>query len=440
MLPQHVIDPAHVRTPLDALAVVTYALVFIAVAALAQRRPSYAIAALVAVVPFALYRDVGHTTITLSKVALLAAIVGLALRRADVRCVLDPTARGFVIAGLGVVAATALSIVHADFREPALRETLKACEYLALFVTVVVAARADAAQTPVRYAFAATAAVVAVLALAQEFGGAPSGLWYADHAIPRIAGPLEGPNQLAGYLGIVLPVVFAYLATRGTALERFAFAAGAAALVLTISRAGVATTALASAIVAAFSPARARNAALALGACGAIAGVALLALWGYAAAHSFAGFDLLGRFSTFAEVAQPGSVGNRSQLWHAAIILWREHPIFGIGAGNFEFELARAGYPGLRTHANSLYLQSLAEGGVISFTATLALVTVSIASFVRAPREPLLVAALAASVGFALHQFFDLLVFFPKVGEIWWILLGLAAARTDASRRARAPS
>jgi O-antigen ligase len=139
-------------------------------------------------------------------------------------------------------------------------------------------------------------------------------------------------------------------------------------------------------------------------------------------------------------VAQPGSVGNRSQLWHAAIILWRAHPIFGIGAGNFEFELARAGYPGLRTHANSLYLQSLAEGGVISFTATLALVVVSIASFVRAPREPLIVAALAASIGFAIHQFFDLLVFFPKVGELWWILLALAAARADAARHTRTPS
>jgi O-antigen ligase len=440
VLPHHVIDPAHVRTPLDALGVVSYALAFVCVAALAHRRPSYAIAALVAVVPFALYRDIGHTTITLSKVALLAAIVGLALRRADLRRVFDPTARGFAIAGLGVVAATALSIVHADFREPALRETLKACEYLALFATVVVAARADAAQTPVRYAFAATAAIVAVLALAQEFGGAPSGLWYADHAIPRIAGPLEGPNQLAGYLGLALPVVFAHLATRGTTLERFALLAGSAALVLTISRAGVATTALAVAIVAAFSPARARNAALAIGACGAVAGVALLAFWGYAATHSLAGFDLLGRFSTFAEVAQPGSVGNRSQLWHAAVILWREHPIFGIGAGNFEFELARAGFPGLRTHANSLYLQSLAEGGIISFAATLGLVSVSIASFVRAPREPLIVAALAASIGFAIHQIFDFLVFFPKVGELWWILLGLAAARTDAARRARAPS
>jgi O-antigen ligase len=94
----------------------------------------------------------------------------------------------------------------------------------------------------------------------------------------------------------------------------------------------------------------------------------------------------------------------------------------------------------LRTHANSLYLQSLAEGGVITLTATLALVAVSIASFVRAPREPLIVAALAASIGFAIHQFFDLLVFFPKVGELWWILLALAAARTDAARHAPTPS
>jgi hypothetical protein len=50
------------------------------------------------------------------------------------------------------------------------------------------------------------------------------------------------------------------------------------------------------------------------------------------------------------------------------------------------------------------------------------------------------VAALAASIGFAIHQVFDLLVFFPKVGELWWILIALAAARTDAARHARTPS
>jgi O-antigen ligase len=432
VLPQHAIDPSHVRTPPGVLDVALYALVLVAVALVTRRRPAYGVAGLIALVPFAFYRDVGHTTITLSKVALLGAIAGLALRGAGIDALRRPAAARIVLAGLLVVAATALSIAHAEFAEPALRETLKACEYVALFATVVTAARADPSERPIRIAFAASLALVALLALAQELGGAPSGLWFAGHAIPRIAGPLEGPNQLAGYLGLALPVVVAFLLRSPTRFERAAFALGSAALVLTISRAGVAAAIVAIAIVAVRSPARGRRSALTVGATGALAGLALLAFWGFAATHSLAGFDLLGRFSTLAEVAQPGSVGDRSQLWAAALVLWHRHPVFGIGAGNFEFELARAGFPGLRTHANSLYLQALAEGGIVSFAATLALVAVSIVSFARRSREPLVVAAFAASVGFALHQIFDLLVFFPKVGELWWILLGLAAARVVA--------
>jgi hypothetical protein len=36
--------------------------------------------------------------------------------------------------------------------------------------------------------------------------------------------------------------------------------------------------------------------------------------------------------------------------------------------------------------------------------------------------------ALAASVALALHQVVDYLVFYPKVGGAWWLLLGIAAA------------
>ncbi len=428
--------PAH-YVPLDALGISVDAVVFFVVAITTFRSPAAGVAALVCIEPFGFHRDVGHTTITLAKVALVAAMLALALRRPPLAVLGDPAARGIALAGLAVAGATALSIVHAAHHGPVLRETLKALEYLALFAVVVVATRADRRGDYSAYAFAGVVIAVGLLALRQEWSGAPSGLWFHDHPIPRIAGPLEGPNQLAGYLGIALSAVFAIrLGRQRAAFHDGALGVGAASLVLTISRTGLLCGALSLALVGLLSQSRVpRRAPLLAFAGGAIFGVAILALAGYQATHSSAGFHLLGRFSDVAEAGKPGSVGTRSQLWRAALLLWHRSPLLGIGAGNFELALPSAGYPHLRTHANSLYLQALAEGGVVLLAATLALTFFSIWTFARGPfRLPLVTAAFAASVGFATHQIFDLLVFFPKVGDLFWIVLGLGAATVDAER------
>ena len=48
--------------------------------------------------------------------------------------------------------------------------------------------------------------------------------------------------------------------------------------------------------------------------------------------------------------------------------------------------------------------------------------------------------ALGATLALALHQVFDLMVFFPKVGGFWWIVLGLGAGAIVAQRRRPAPA
>jgi O-antigen ligase len=142
----------------------------------------------------------------------------------------------------------------------------------------------------------------------------------------------------------------------------------------------------------------------------------------------------LARFWDFQQSDYAGGVGTRSELWHAAWTLWLRHPIFGVGAGNFELEIPLTGLQGVRTHANSLYLQSLVEGGVFLFSATLWLVYTSIATFAREQlRSPFVLAAFAASIALALHQVIDLLTFYPKVGDEWWIAMGLGAAELAAA-------
>jgi O-antigen ligase len=198
------------------------------------------------------------------------------------------------------------------------------------------------------------------------------------------------------------------------------------ALVLTLSRSGVLATIVALGIVIALAPSAGRRAALLSLAGGAVAGLGVLVLYGST--------SLLARFSSFAEVERSGGVGTRAQLWHAAIALWRQHPWLGIGAGNFELEIAKVGPAGVRTHANSLYLQALVEGGAPLLAATLATVVASIAAFARGPfRDPFVLGAFAGGIGLALHQVFDFLTFYPKVGAMFWIVLGLAATRVASS-------
>jgi len=137
-----------------------------------------------------------------------------------------------------------------------------------------------------------------------------------------------------------------------------------------------------------------------------------------------------------------GGVGTRSQLWHAAFSLWRHHPLFGVGAGNFEFEIGTVGPKNIRTHANSLYFQTLAEQGVVGFCAMLWLTIKSVQSVWQSgvASNPLVVGALGASVALALHQTVDLLVFFPKIGGWWFVVLGIGIAAQSLNRPNELPA
>jgi O-antigen ligase len=140
-------------------------------------------------------------------------------------------------------------------------------------------------------------------------------------------------------------------------------------------------------------------------------------------------------YFTLDQATQADHLGNRSQLWHAAIVLWRSSPLVGVGAGNYELDLAQAGLVGVRTHANSIYLQSLAEGGLVGLATTLALFASIIVTLARsAVRRPLVVGALGATVALASHQILDDLFFFPKVAAEFWLIAGVAVAEIAARR------
>jgi O-antigen ligase len=416
----------------DPVALVTYLILFAATVLLAYRRPAYAAAILIATSPFALYRDVFETTVTLGKVALVAAAAGLAWRAAAGRLDLSGarSVRAIAFALAALVLATGISIAQAAHPEAVVRETLKALQYVGLAAVAFAAWRSDPDERPIRYALLFTIAAVSIAALAQEFVGAPSVLRAGGALVPRIAGPLEGPNQLAGFLALALPLATAFaLARTPIAGEFLAIGLGLVALLLTLSRGGWTAAAVAIAIVIAGSPGANRRRLIPAAIVAAVlTGVSALALFAsFAALHPHAESALFARMFSANESAQPGGVGRRSDLWHAALVLWRAHPWLGVGAGNFEYAVG-ALVPGVRTHANNAYLQALAEGGIPLLAATVAALLTPLVLFARAARSsPLVLGALASCTAFALHQFVDDLLFFPKVGGLYWMIVGLAA-------------
>jgi O-antigen ligase len=406
--------------PVDLLSVAIYAALAGVIVLATRLRPSSAFVALIATAPFDFSHALGATTITFDKVVLAAAIAGLALRRPRIAL---PRAIFFSI--LAIVITTLVTIIVAEYREPVLREMLKWVQYLLVFAVAATAWSLDPDRIRLRLATLITVSLVCLLALAQLRIGSPSVILVANHVYPRITGPIEGPNQLAAYLGLALPFLSIWVLERVTIGSLLAVAVTSAALILTLSRAGLLCAAISVGVVLAFAPQRGGRAPFAI-ACGAGIIAAVLLLLGLNP-------EILARFLSLGETGETGAVSNRGVLWRAAYTMWERHPLLGVGAGNFELLLPSVGDTGIRTHANSWYLQSLAEGGLPLLFATCALVWASTATFRRSLQKPLCLAAFAASLGFAIHGFVDLLVFYPKVAIMWFALLGVAAQESQTS-------
>lgn len=408
-------------------ALIFFALLAVAVAFLTIHRPTYGLAVLVACDAFDWSHAIGPTTVTTTKVALVGALVGLVVRRESLAVLRDRRLWPVMGGALAIVAVTFATIVPATYAEAVVRETLKASEYLALFAVAAVAAYAQTERDEMflwRTIFGATV-VVCALALMQEVHGATSGLYVGTRAIARIAGPLEGPNQLAGFLELVVPLAFARaLARRHDRLAWATFAIAVLAVVLTLSRAGVFGLVVGLVVVVALPPHT-----WAIGRRGiAIATAVLVAL---AAVVNRLGVG--SRFASVGETARDNGLATRPQLWAAARALWSHDPGLGVGAGNFELLLPSVGLVGVRTHANSLYLQSLAEGGIALVAAVVWTLFAAVALCVRyAPRNTFVLGVAAATCAFAAHQIFDDLFFFPKVSGLWWLFLGTASGRIAA--------
>lgn len=426
--PYPVIDRFAAPVQVDPLSAALFAAVFIAGALLTARRPIYGLASLVLATPAAYAHDAFGTTLTLPKTVLLGVLLGLSTYTGSLRLLRRAPAPLVLVALATLFAVTLLTMLDAVHRGAVAREALKVAEYAAFFAAAFLCYALDRDDPPLVGAVAIAAIAVSLSALGQEIAGAPSGLYIGQAIVPRIAGLLEGPNQLAGYCEVVVATLGAWALIRRSPLLDVALALTVCADVLTFSRAGWIALAIVAAVLV-LAGGRRWWRALWPALAGLIAGAAGAACWAvYARTPGVLR-------ASFEPSGYAGGVGNRGELWHAAWRMWLARPILGVGAGNFESLLPVYGVFGVRTHANSWYLQALAEGGVLMLAATLALLVAILVGLARGrplarlrSASPWVLAGVAATLALAIHQTVDYLIFYPKVGGAWWLLVGTAAA------------
>ena len=144
---------------------------------------------------------------------------------------------------------------------------------------------------------------------------------------------------------------------------------------------------------------------------------------------------------------EPPALPSRPQLWAAALRLWRQHPLLGVGPDNFRHRypevIAATGgahFDDERIHANNFYLETVADLGLAGVL-VLALLAHGLWRAARTTLArgtgPLELGVVVAIGTFFVHGCVDYFFEFTPTFGLWWLLLALVGPSdqpTDAAQ------
>lgn len=361
---------------------------------------------------------------------LVFLVVVLRKSRTDGRPTLPPLAL-VALAYLTMSLLGAAMAAEPAMAVPVLRSTVTG---MMLFVAIAWFVRSPRQVFWLLGGIAAGAALISTYAVWQHVSGAfvTSGFFSSSgELVARADGGFGGANQLGGFLVILVP-----LAVAGVVLVRrlrpFYLITAVMAVI---------------GIYASFS----RGAWLGLAVIplvflrGRLVVVALPVL---ALAALLAVPDLVReRLGTSSD--QGSELAVRIDMWTTAGAVWREHPILGAGLGSFPDEYAKARVPGKQflpgtlfeppPHAHNMFLQSLAEQGLLGLSALVAVLSTAVWQCLRLRRSAqqwlatVGSAILASIAAFSVHNLFDVTLR-EGTGIYVWALLGLLSALVSIDR------
>lgn len=152
---------------------------------------------------------------------------------------------------------------------------------------------------------------------------------------------------------------------------------------------------------------------------------AILAFWQYETVASRLNLEFL---------LSDSSQMFRWPLWKLALKIFAQHPVFGVGLGSFGFSVpshfTAPGY--LVSHAHNIYLQFLAETGLMGFLGFFGYIGMTMYVSYKLFRtsqckqtEYLALGILAAIIGLLAHGLVDATLYLPQLNIFVWILIAV---------------
>ena len=339
--------------------------------------------------------------------------------------------------GIAIASAVFLNPLTLD----AQRELMRLASYVCFYYVVIDWCQTEDNTRTLLKVLMASTIVVAIFGLWQAVSGGYTAVYDFLYPIQeeisqipawegRITSFLEHYNGLAGYLNLVIPFCLAF-AMGGTdpvlrTLSRWCLAFAGIALLLTQSRGGLLAFIAILLVHVCFSArdrkTRVRRVALALVACLLVAAVA-----GFF-------FQRLTEIDDFTAVS-------RLAIWGGAFTVFVRSPVLGTGFGNLRGLMGGLlnlpdGWTG---DAHNLYLELLAETGVIGFLVFGLLMILAMRTALRQLRwtenhfnKMTALAIFAAICGVLVHGMVDYLFHTtPQVTALFFLVLGLLTAQAS---------
>ena len=418
------------------------AILFLVLAAAAYRRPEIGIYCITAAIPFDyIVLDWKGLTVLTNELVLAALMAGWIARLAADRRLRELPWKPLAVAAPFLLWILISGLNSASYAA-ALKQEIRWLEFFLVFGFSWFWIRDQAQLRSILWVTLGIGSLIALFGIMQTIlgpaglGTGPRHLLLFNGQIQRAYATFGHSNQFAGYLILLIPFAFVFFIESERPGRRILTGAMTllllTALVFTYSRGAWLATALAGGYLAYRHVSRRQLAFLAV----LIAVAAAAVLFNRQVTH-FGESALIQRVESIGQVKQDSAIRFRFLCNQVSARMIQDHPLLGIGSGNYLNALPRYFDPNsepwkhISKHLHNLYLQIAAENGLPALLAFLAFLGYNFLQLARMhwrrKKDALLLAFIAGGAAFLLNNFSDVLVVYAR-GIHFSILLGLAMA------------